>query len=92
MIRNIQSLEDAKGKIECWRKEYNEFRTHSSLNDITPKVFIEQYKAKVQSNNPLTGIPSTDPMIFAAVEKDPTVSEKSSDQLKEKKVFLSPKF
>jgi putative transposase len=86
------SLEDAKEKIEGWRKEYNEFRTHSSLNDITPKEFIEQYKANVQSNNPLVGIPSSDPTIFAAVEKDPAVSEKSSDQLKAKLSFKSPKF
>jgi putative transposase len=30
------SLEDAKEKIEHWRREYNEFRPHSSLNNMTP--------------------------------------------------------
>jgi putative transposase len=30
------SMEDAKTKIESWRREYNEFRPHSSLGDRTP--------------------------------------------------------
>lgn len=30
------SLEDARQKIESWRQDYNHFRTHSSLGDITP--------------------------------------------------------
>ncbi len=33
------SLEDAKIKIETWRKDYNEFRPHSSLGYKTPKEF-----------------------------------------------------
>ena len=86
------SLDNAKEKIEGWRKEYNEFRTHSSLNDITPAEFIEQYMANVQSNSPLSGTPSSDPMIFATAEKSQTVSEKSSDQLKVRKLFNAPKF
>jgi hypothetical protein len=86
------SLEDAKEKIEFWRKEYNEYRTHSSLNDLTPSEFIEMYLANIESNNPLAGIPSSDPMIFATAENIPAVSEKSSDQLKEKMFFQSPKF
>jgi putative transposase len=35
-------LEDAKGKIEIWRKEYNTFRPHSCLGDLTPEMFIEE--------------------------------------------------
>jgi putative transposase len=35
------SLEDAKEKIEAWRWDYNHFRTHSSLNDMTPDEIIE---------------------------------------------------
>ena len=81
------SLEDAKEKIETWRKDYNEYRTHSSLNDLTPAEFVEQYLAKDQSNAPLPGAPSSDPMIFAAVGNSPAVSEKSSDQLKAKLFF-----
>jgi putative transposase len=30
------SMEDARAKIESWRREYNEFRPHSSLGERTP--------------------------------------------------------
>jgi putative transposase len=30
------SMEDARTKIETWRREYNEFRPHSSLGERTP--------------------------------------------------------
>ena len=76
------SLEDAAEKIEAWRKEYNEYRPHSSLNDLTPAEFIEQYLAESQKAKSLPGAPSSDPMIFAAIEKGPAASEKSSDQMK----------
>ncbi len=33
------SLEDARSKIEAWRIDYNEFRPHSSLEDLTPAEF-----------------------------------------------------
>lgn len=33
------SLDDARTKIEAWRKEYNESRPHMSLNYMTPKEF-----------------------------------------------------
>ena len=33
------SLDDARQKIESWRQDYNHFRTHSSLGDITPSEF-----------------------------------------------------
>jgi len=33
------SLEDAKAKIETWRKDYNEYRPHSSLGNKTPNDF-----------------------------------------------------
>ncbi|EBY2763274.1 transposase, partial [Salmonella enterica subsp. enterica serovar Gaminara] len=29
------SLEDAQNKLDSWRREYNNKRTHSSLNDMT---------------------------------------------------------
>ncbi len=35
------SLEDAQDKIDAWRKEYNEFRPHSSLGDLTPEQVFE---------------------------------------------------
>ncbi len=39
------SIEDAREKIETWRKDYNEFRPHSSLKDLTPLQFVEQYRS-----------------------------------------------
>lgn len=39
------SLEDVGDKIEKWRIEYNEFRPHSSLGDLTPAEYAEQFCA-----------------------------------------------
>ena len=44
------SLQDAKDKIKSWRDEYNIFRPHSSLDDLTPKEFAEQH-AKPDGNH-----------------------------------------
>ena len=38
------SMEDAQEKIEKWQRDYNEFRPHSSLGDLTPQQFIDKYK------------------------------------------------
>lgn len=38
------SLEDAKEKIEIWMEEYNTFRLHSFLGDLTPEMFIKKKK------------------------------------------------
>jgi len=35
----FMSLEDAKEKIEAWRCDYNEFRPHSALGNLTPNRF-----------------------------------------------------
>lgn len=37
------SLEDAREKIESWRQEYNQFRPHSSLKDLTPSEVLEKH-------------------------------------------------
>ena len=84
------SLEDAAGKIEAWREEYNEYRPHSSLNDLTPTEFIEQYHEENKKSKALPRAPSFDPMIFATVVKGPAVSEKSSDQMKVSKRSKRP--
>lgn len=86
------SLEDASEKIEAWRIDYNQYRPHSSLNDLTPAEFIEELKKEKMKTKALPGAPSSDPMIFAAAKQRPTVSEKSSDQLKVSKRFKTPKF
>ncbi len=33
------SIEDARNKLEAWRRDYNEFRPHSSLGNMTPNDF-----------------------------------------------------
>ena len=38
------SLDDAKEKIETWRMEYNQYRPHSSLDDLTPEEFYRRYQ------------------------------------------------
>lgn len=42
------SLEDARGKIESWRVDYNHFRPHSSLADSTPALFAETIRTNLQ--------------------------------------------
>lgn len=37
------SIEDARDKIEEWRIDYNEFRPHSSLDDLTPNEYVDQF-------------------------------------------------
>jgi len=36
------SLDDARGKIEAWRRDYNEWRPHGSLDNLTPRECAEQ--------------------------------------------------
>ena len=44
------SLQDAQEKIESWRIEYNTFRPHSSLGDLTPSNFAEQHQTTAQKD------------------------------------------
>jgi putative transposase len=43
------SMEDAREKIEKWRRDYNEFRPHSSLGDLTPRQYFDKFKNSLQS-------------------------------------------
>ncbi|MBN3723143.1 transposase family protein [Burkholderia sp. Ac-20379] len=38
-VHGFLSLDDAREKIERWRQNYNDFRSHSSLGDLTPCEF-----------------------------------------------------
>lgn len=38
------SLDDAHEKIQAWKEEYNHFRPHSSLDDLTPGEVVELYR------------------------------------------------
>ncbi len=40
------SLEDGREKIEAWRRDYNEFRPHSSLGNMTPHDFARSRAAE----------------------------------------------
>lgn len=64
------SLEDAQEKIEAWKNEYNNFRPHSSLNDLTPQEFIDQLKCD-QLTDYAIGLPAApdDGQIFFAAAK-----------------------
>jgi len=37
------SIDDARKKVEAWRKDYNGFRPHSSLGNLTPEQFRDQH-------------------------------------------------
>jgi len=41
------SLDHARKAIETWREDYNNERSHSSLNNLTPEEFIQQEKEKI---------------------------------------------
>ncbi len=36
------SSADARGRIEQWRRDYNEERPHSALGSLTPRAFATQ--------------------------------------------------
>ena len=40
----LESLEDARRKIEAWRIDYNDYRPHSSLGQLTPREYADQYQ------------------------------------------------
>lgn len=37
------SVDDAKEKIEAWRLDYNEFRPHSALDNMTPTEYRKKH-------------------------------------------------
>lgn len=43
------SLEDAYEKINQWIEEYNHFRPHSSLGDLTPAEVVQQHRNKTET-------------------------------------------
>jgi putative transposase len=45
------SIEDAREKIEAWRREYNEWRPHSSLDNLTPSQYLEEHNAQARENS-----------------------------------------
>ena len=43
------SLDDARQKIEDWRRDYNRFRPHSALGDLPPDEFVERARKSRKS-------------------------------------------
>jgi putative transposase len=50
----FMTLDHARKLIEDWRIDYNEERPHSSLENLTPKEFLERHYAKLKTNETLT--------------------------------------
>jgi len=44
------SIEDAQSKLEAWRRDYNQYRPHSSLDNMTPAEFAGQLS--IEANVP----------------------------------------
>ena len=42
----FESIQEARNIIENWRKEYNQERPHSSLGDLTPLEFEENWQGQ----------------------------------------------
>lgn len=90
------SLVDAYEKINAWVSEYNHFRPHSSLDDLTPAEVVEQVKRKEEINNLSNSLPAAsldEAMYFAASEHSPTASENTYLQqeiLTLQRSFVSP--
>lgn len=47
----FDTLGEARDVIEAWREEYNGFRPHSSLGDLTPLEFAARAAGRVEFNN-----------------------------------------
>jgi transposase InsO family protein len=48
----FRNLTDAKDKIEMWRRDYNEARSHQALNYLTPNEFAAQQENWSQKTKP----------------------------------------
>ncbi len=72
------SLDDAYEKINAWVSEYNNFRPHSSLNDLTPAEVVEQFKSTSDLKSRNSGLPAAslhEAMYFAATQHASTASK-----------------
>ncbi len=55
------SLRDARGIIEDWRLDYNNVRPHSSLGNLTPKVYAERAGLRSTTSNSAPPFPPPTP-------------------------------
>jgi putative transposase len=47
------SLDDAREKIEEWRRDYNDWRPHSSLDNLTPNEYLEKQDTRNSVFSPI---------------------------------------
>ncbi len=47
----LQSLDNAREKIETWRRDYNEFRPHSVLDNMTPEEYVKKHLKTPEISN-----------------------------------------
>jgi len=45
------SVDSSKNEaiIETWRRDYNEFRPHSALDNMTPEEYVKKYLKKARN-------------------------------------------
>ena len=72
------SLDDAYEKISAWTEEYNNFRPHSSLNDLTPQQVVEKYLVDEQETLSLPVLTNDEKTFFSSADHHQTASEKTS--------------
>lgn len=85
------SLEDAYQKINSWVNEYNNFRPHSSLNEMTPEEFIKYHCLKEKENICLPAASIDERMYFASAENNQAESENTFIHQQNLFLQISPK-
>ena len=84
------SLDDACEKITSWVQEYNHYRPHSSLKEMTPSAFIDHCELNNVKIQTLPGAPLPEAMHFAAAEYCSTLRENTYLQEENLTVQNSP--
>ena len=51
------SLEDAQEKIEAWRRDYNDWRPHSALDNLSPRQYLEEQAGQKRAISLLLPVP-----------------------------------
>jgi len=46
-------LEDAKRKIASWRDDYNRYRPHSALGNLSPREYLRRWHAEARTKKPI---------------------------------------
>jgi putative transposase len=49
------SLDDARAKIETWRRDYNAYRPHQSLDGLSPAMYLDEYHQNTAESLLLAG-------------------------------------